>query len=173
MNLADILGNVFSGGLTGLIGIGVQRYYEYKTKQLDLQAQNDKFSHEIDMKRQDLAIMAQEWAGRTSVASVEASDHANVADSQAFQTALTSEPSKFSDASKLTPEQEWVMVGLDLVRGLIRPTLTIYLCLLTTLLYFQTKGVPPDASVLKSIIDTILYLTTTCVLFWFGSRNKK
>lgn len=183
MSLADIgnaLGGVLSGGLTGIIGVGVQRIFEYKSKQLDIQLQNQKFAHEVDMKKADAEIMAQEWAARTKIAATETAGASDVADSHAFAAALTSEPKIYADPSKITPAQEWLMVALDTIRGLIRPVLTIYLCAITTIVYLQARelmgnqplGIDQASAILKMIIDTILYLTVTCVLFWFGSRNK-
>jgi len=182
MNIADIVGGFLSGGATGLIGVAVQRVYEYKSKQLDIEMQAKQFDHEVAMRKADAEIMAQEWASRTKVAEVEASGKEAVADSQAFSVALTSEPQRYSDPSKVSQAQEWIFVFLDAIRGAIRPTLTIYLCAITTVIYFQAKdllgnGAPikPDDAVdmVKLIVETVLYLTTTCVLFWFGTRNKQ
>jgi hypothetical protein len=183
MNLGDIgnaLGGVLSGGLTGIIGVCVQRVSEYKSKQLDVQLNKDKYAHEVDMKKADAEIMAQEWAARSKIATTEAADHEAVADAQAFSTALTGEPQRYSDPSKVNVAQEWLLVILDTVRGLIRPVLTIYLCAITTVVYLQARellgnqplGVDQASALLKTIIDTVLYLTVSCVLFWFGSRNK-
>lgn len=183
MNLADIgnaIGGVVSGGLTGLLGIGVQRIFEYKSKQLDVQLNKDKYAHEVDMKKADAEIMAQEWAARTKIAATAAVAQENVADSQAFSAALTSEPQRYADPSKLNTAQEWIMVFLDFVRGMVRPSLTLYLCVITTIIYYQAhqligQGLNVDQAVglVSRIIDTVLYLTTTCVLFWFGTRNKE
>ena len=73
------------------------------------------------------------------------------------------------------------MVSLDAFRGFIRPALTVYLCALTTYVWFQVRAVlatedlDPAAvlDVWKMVVGTILYLTTTCVLWWFGTRNKQ
>jgi len=69
------------------------------------------------------------------------------------------------------------MVVLDVFRGIIRPGLTLYLAVLTTIIYLQARslmgaGMAPEqaAGLVSKIIDTVLYLCTTTVLFWFGSR---
>jgi len=185
MNLADIgnaIGGVVSGGLTGLIGIGVQRVFEYKSKQLDVQIQAQQQAHEVAMKEADAKIMAQEWAARTQVAQIQATAQVDAEDAKGFSAALTSEPQRYADATKLNSAQEWIMVFLDFVRGMVRPTLTLYLCVLTTLIYFQarqligsTQGLTVEQAVglVTYIVNTVLYLTVTAVTFWFGTRNKE
>jgi hypothetical protein len=57
----------------------------------------------------------------------------------------------------------------------------VYLCILTTLIYLlaRNKVTAEDLTstealdLLKLIIGSILYLTTTCVLWWFGTRNAR
>lgn len=179
--MLDAVLSIFGGGVTGLIGVIVQRYTEYKTKQLEAEMAKDKMAHEIDLKHIDAEIMQQEWASRTKVAEVEAAAKEDVADSASFSVALTSEPKRYSDETKMTKNQEWLFVMLDFTRGAVRPALTIYLCGITTVIYVQSKtllgnlAITPDQAytLTSQIIETVLYLTTTCVLFWFGTRNKE
>lgn len=184
--MLEILGMVFSsivgGGMTGILGVVVQRIADYKNKQLDLQLITIKNGHEVHMREVDAEIMREEWAARTRVAEVEAESREDVAESQAFAASFN-EPSRYSEPSKHSIGQAWVMVLLDAIRGLVRPTLTIYLCALTTFIYLHSKNLldlhgvnmTPDQAVkqVNLIIGTILYLTTTCVLWWFGTRNKQ
>ena len=70
---------------------------------------------------------------------------------------------------------------VDSVRGLIRPILTLYMVVLATMMFVWAqrlagdKAITPDAAVqlIGQIVATILYLTTACVLWWFGSRPPK
>jgi len=62
---------ILGGGATGILGAAVQRYADYKGRQLDLQAQASKQAHEVAMREADARIMAQEWAARTQVATIE------------------------------------------------------------------------------------------------------
>lgn len=170
--MLSILGSILSGGATGLLGIGIQRFFDHKAKKLELELNNQKFAHEINLRKVDAEIMAQEWAGRFKVAEVEG-------DAKAFDTALTSEPKRYYEGTDLTPKQKWLMVGLDFIRGIVRPGLTLYLCAITTIVYFQAAEVMGNSilpfqayDLVDKIVQTVLYLTTTCVLFWFGARNK-
>lgn len=178
MDLLGGIASVLSGGLTGLIGTVTQKVFEYKTKQLEVELQKTKFANEIELKKVDAQLMEQEWKARTQVAEIEATAKVEAEDAKAFSAALTSEPQKYS-SGPLTVKQNWLMVLLDFIRGIIRPGLTIYLCAITTVVYLQSKeamGMGLSGSqaydLVTQIVNTILYLTTSCVLFWFGSRNK-
>lgn len=175
------LGSIFSGGLTGLLGVAVQRFADYQNKKLDLASDAQKFAHETDLKKADAEIMAQEWAGRLKVADTEATSADNVASAQSFSASFQMEPQRYSSPT-VTSGQNWIFVILDLIRGLVRPGLTVYLCVLTTLVYMEARSLLGDGkmltpeqalSVTQQVIATILYLTTTCVLWWFGTRNKQ
>lgn len=178
--LGNLAGAVFGGGITGILGVVVQRFFDLKNKDRDLELVKVKNAHELQLKQVDLQIMNQEWAQRVKVAEVEAAGHEAVADSQAFAASFN-EPQRYAAGASLNPAQTWLMVILDFVRGIIRPGLTLYLCLLTTLVYFQAREVQlqawpaPDEAygIVKQVIGTILYLFTTCLLWWFGVRNKQ
>lgn len=178
MDIFGGIASVLSGGLTGIIGSVAQGIFAYKSKQLDVELQKEKYINELELRKADAAIMAQEWASRTQIAQTEASAQVDSEDAKAFTTALTSEPQRYSEG-QLTNKQNWLMVLLDFCRGIIRPGLTLYLCGITTAVYFHAKDLmghdmSPEQSyqLVMQIVNTILYLTTTCVLFWFGTRNK-
>ena len=172
MDIFSGIASILGGGLTGLAGSVVQRIYEFKSKKIDLQIEQQRLANEIALRKIDAEIQKNEWASRIKVAETEG-------DSTAFNTALTSEPKRFSKA-KLTNSQNWLMVLLDLLRGIVRPGLTIYLCTIITIIYTRAynlldKEILSPASAFElvtSIVNTILYLTTTAVLFYFGTRNK-
>jgi hypothetical protein len=178
--LGTIFGSIFSGGATGLIGVIAQRYGDYKNKQLDMQLESQRHMNAVAMRQVDAEIMKQEWAAKTKVAEVEAAGKEAVADAGAFGESYKLEPTRYSEGVKPSRGQGWVLVLLDAFRGIIRPGLTIYLCALTTYVWFQVRAVlatenldPADVlDVWKMVVGTILYLTTTCVLWWFGTRNK-
>ena len=181
--MLDFVMSVFSGGVTGLLGVGVQRVFDWLNKREEIKAQESKQAHEVAMLRANAEVMAQEWAARTRVAEVEAAGKEAVADAQAFAASFGMEPQSYSAKVKPTKGQGWLLIALDFIRGIIRPGLTVYLCAITTLVYFQARDMlvsfrgqmdPIDAvDISKLVISTVLYLTTTCVLWWFGTRNKQ
>jgi hypothetical protein len=179
----DLLGGITSilgGGITGVVGSVVQRVFEFKTKKLDIELQKEKFANDIALRKVDAEIMAQEWASRTRVAEVEGAAKVETEDAKAFAAALTSEPKQFHE-SGLSPAQNWLMVVLDFVRGSVRPALTFYLCGLTTIIYFKCAKLLHNDIILPGmaydivtqVINTVLYLCSTCCLFWFGTRNPQ
>lgn len=173
----ELFTSILSGGMTGLFGVAVQRFADYKNKQLDIQILDSKQKHESNLRQLDAQIMEKEWAGRTRVSEVEAESRIEVADSLSFKESFKEERI-YSNQLKVSKKQSWLFVGLDFLRGIIRPGLTIYLCVITTLVYFQaqqmTTGISHEQAleVVKMVISTILYLTTTCLLWWFGVRNR-
>lgn len=177
--VGTLVGSIVSGGATGIIGVIVQRIADYKNKQLDLAISKEKMAHEIALKKIDAEILAQEYAARVTVAASESNAKIEVADSQAFAASFV-EPKMYSEGTGKSGLQSFAFVLLDLIRGVVRPGLTIYLCVITTYVYLQVKelmGVPLDPTkgmdLLNQIVGTILYLTTTCLLWWFGVRNKQ
>jgi len=165
----SFLGSVFSGGVTGLLGVVFQRWFDFLKVKQELEMKRMNFAHEANMKRIDGELMAQEWAARTQVA--------------AFAESFKMEPKKYSQKVDVSPSAGLWLVFLDVVRGIIRPGLTIYLCIVTTMVYFEAKaivaGLGATFSVAQAlnihelVVSTILYLTTTVVLWWFGSRNSQ
>jgi hypothetical protein len=178
--LGLVFGNIFSGGATGLIGMIAQRFADYKNKQLDIEIERDRHKNAVEMRRVDAEIMKQEWAAKTKVAEVEAAGKEAVADAEAFAASYKLEPERYSDGVKPSRGQAWVLVLLDAFRGCIRPLLTVYLCALTTFVWWQAKTVlnaedldtAAALEVWKMVVGNIIYLTTTCVVWWFGVRNK-
>jgi hypothetical protein len=176
--LGTVASSILGGGVTGLFGVAVQRIFDYKNKHLDIEANEKKYAHEINSKRVDAEIMQQEWAARTRVAEIEVEGRSDVAQSEAFSKSFN-EPVRYSESVKPSKGQGWMLVILDFIRGIVRPGLTIYLCVVTTMIYLQAHallgtGVDPKEALelVKMIVGTELYLCTTCVLWWFGTRNK-
>ncbi len=175
-----LLGSILSGGATGLLGTIIQRIADHAQHKLDLEMEKQKFEHDIALRKVDAEIQAQEWASRTKVAEVETAGASDVADSKAF-AASYNEPQRYSEGLTLTKNQSWLMVALDFFKGAVRPGLTVYLCFLTTAIYVQAKflikqsdlTVQQEYDLVVTIINTILYLFTTCVLWYFGTRNKQ
>lgn len=176
MDFLGLITSAFGGGLTGLLGGVVDKVFTYKTKKLEIEQNRERFAHEVNMRKADAEIMAQEWTARTKVAEVEGAAKVDVADAAAFSASFN-EPERY--AVNVTEKQNWLMVGLDVCRGIVRPGLTLYLCVLTTLLYLKAHRLVPSEipadqalSMVTEIQNTIMYLTTTCILWWFGTRNK-
>ena len=58
------------------------------------------------------------------------------------------------------------------MRGLTRPLLTWCLLGLTGAIYFLLAATDAHAALLRPrIVETVLYLATAALLWWFGSRQ--
>ena len=155
-----ILTDLMFGGLTGLVGGIAQKVADYKTKKLELEMLQKKTEAEIQLRRVDAEIMAQEWAARTKVAEIETA-------SADFKASFN-EPVLYSEKVTPTVRQGWLLVLVDFLRGFVRPFLTLYLVVVTTVMYLRTDGGAINA---QSVVDTILYLSVTACTWWFGSRG--
>ena len=58
--IGTIFGSVFSGGATGLIGVALQRFADYKNRQLEMQIAKQKFDQDLALKQVDMQIMEKE-----------------------------------------------------------------------------------------------------------------
>lgn len=181
-SLLGILGSIVSGGMTGILGVGVQRIADYFNKKQDLKKMELQFAHEANMKQIDAQIMVQEYEQKAKIVVAEGEARVAEADAEAFAVSFNQEPKKYSVGTKTGPIANSFLVALDVIRGLVRPGLTIYLCAVTTLIYLEAKTIMATIEVFTAdqaidihnmIVATILYLTTTCVLWWFGTRNKQ
>lgn len=189
----SVLGSVFSGGVTGLLGVGVQRLFDWLHAKEQLKQQEARQAHEVAMLRANAEVMAQEWAARTRVAEVEAAGKEAVGAEASFAASFQLEPKRFAEGmkpptgggfAKFFRSLGWLlMILIDFIRGLVRPGLTVYLCAITTLVWYEARNlliafdrkITADQAMQINmlVITTVLYLTTTCVLWWFGTRNKQ
>jgi len=184
--LGSLLSTIFAGGATGLIGVAFKMFGDYKNRQLDLQLAKQQGELELAKRDKDAAIMREEWAGRTAVAKTEGDAQASVAKDQAFAESYKSESTRYADSAWLALLPAWarvvaafLMFLLDFVRGGVRPALVIYLCVLTTLIFYEARALLDEqpltpeigARLVLLIISTLLYLFTTCVTWYFGVRN--
>jgi len=180
MSILDSILSVASGGATGILGAGIQSFAAYKTKQLDLQAEASKQAHEVLMVEANAKIMQQEWNARAQVATIEGEARVEAEDAKAFAASMTSEPKQFAAGLAASPAQAWLMFLLDFLRGAVRPVMTFYLCILTTVVVYQAHAVLQDKGFGLTVdqalatytraIDTVLYLSTCTILWWFGTR---
>jgi hypothetical protein len=181
--LMGLISSILGGGATGLLGVAFQRFFDFLKVKQDIELAKLNNEHARDMRKIDAELLDKEWAARTQVATIEAESRQSAAADNAFSASFAMEPKQYSAKVKVGPVAGFMLVLLDFLRGIIRPGLTVYLCAITTMVYLQARAVvemsgatldPAAAmSTYTMIINTILYLTTTCVLWWFGTRNRQ
>jgi hypothetical protein len=195
--LLSILGGVVSGGATGLLGVLLQRFFDYKKQQLDLQIV--KLNHEnalaLAAAETDRARLRADAETRIADRSADAKEHAADQDLAArtveaesrnllasFEQDRSTYLEKGAQLGKGWPAKAVLLMmgAVDFARGLLRPALTVHLTVVVTLMFSQMlvllklQGhewtVSELVPIVKLIVTTILYCWTTCVVWWFGTR---
>ncbi|MES9949823.1 MAG: hypothetical protein ABW118_12750 [Candidatus Thiodiazotropha sp.] len=186
--IVGIVGSAASGGLLGLAGTGIQallKYFEVREEKKTQIALRELDIRELEMERQlaiqqaeidlekireqsagDLAVMEERVAGEVMTASFEADQASYSLESVQRLTGIWKNLAGF------------FLAIVDVVRGLMRPLITLYsLWLLTAigwLLYKAANGVIPELPVLwLEIVQAVILLATTSVTWWFGSRQLR
>jgi len=172
-----------AGGLFGIIGGVFNRLFDWLVVKERIKQDKIRYDHE-------LAVIRIETDRDVVIARETANAQREVAESQALGKSYEADKATFFGASMLDGLPKWAraivaiaMAAVDFVRGITRPALTIYLCALTTMLYFEIQGVilagggepisREQAYVLiVNIIETVMFLTTMAVGWWFATRAK-
>jgi len=158
--MLDLVMSVVSGGATGLLGTALSGALSF------FQSRSER-GHEIEMRKLDIDLAKAEAASAERVAAVEAEGAANQAEWSVLEASYREASSRMSRAG-----EGGALKVVDVVRGLIRPLLTVALVAAVITIFFYV-GVPElDAEKMGArIIETVLYLATAAVLWWFGQRQ--
>lgn len=145
VNAFEFMGSALAGGATGLIGVAMSLF-------------GDWLRGRREDKQRAVLLADAERAARDLAESTAAAGAADV-----LAASIAADAATYSRAGSS------VLVFVDLVRGLTRPVLTLYLCVAISIFYFTT-----DMAALRlEILQTALYLTTAAVLWWFGTRPMR
>jgi len=176
--MLDFIGNAFgaiaSGGLTGLIGAGLSLFGELKKQKLANE-------HEARMAEIEQQGMKLEAELNMRVVETEAEAAVNIEESKAFAASYGNDRRTYA-TGRLGAFGQALMVIVDFIRGLVRPSVTIYMAVIVTLMYSQIlelvgglDGALDKATaveLLNQIILVILYVAATVILWWFGVRFR-
>jgi hypothetical protein len=141
MNWTDILGNVASGGLLGLLGTGVNFALGYFQRRQE-------HAQRVEMLRLEADVHAARVAGDVAVAREQGAAGAFVASQQA--------------EAQIGRSYRWV----EAVRALTRPGLTLLLVILATILRYSA-----DTATRAYIDQNIIVTAVAAVTWWFGQRQ--
>jgi len=141
MNWTDILGNVASGGLLGLLGTGVNFALGYFQRKQE-------HAQRIESLRLEGELNAAKTAGDVAVAREQGAAGAFVASQQA--------------EANIGRSYKWV----EAVRALTRPGLTILLVILAAVLRYSA-----DEATRSYIDQNIVVTAVAAVTWWFGQRQ--
>jgi tRNA threonylcarbamoyladenosine modification (KEOPS) complex Pcc1 subunit len=180
--ILESIAAVLSGGATGIFGsliTDVSSHFANKSK----------YEFELKKGELDIKVIEAEAAASARVAESELQRAMAEADAktaqtelQAFIAAEKSDGDIISAISAAKSPSKLVNTAA-FIRTMVRPILTLYLCLISTIMYLDasnaleridTNAVAEQTLVVySSTTNNVLYLTSAAVLFWFGQRKKK
>jgi len=186
MDIMSSLGAIFSGGATGILGSAVSGYFDLKKSKLLYSHERDKFKHEEVLEKLAMDVVKLEVEGKAKIAGTQADAAKEIVASEVFDTSLKSDKSSYSTGLDFTRTKggfiyAGAMVFVDFVRGTLRPVITYYLVILVSIMYFNfmkeigvVKETNPEmiAEYLDRIVLVLLYVSTSVILWWFGSRQS-
>lgn len=180
--VGEIASNIFSGGLTGLAGVGLSMFKDISMKKLQLQEIKMKFDNAVELRKIDNEMMKWEIEGKQKIAEIETAGAIGVEEQRAFAKSHEADSVVFSAKVKPNAFTGAVLVLLDFFRGIIRPGMAIGLFVLVCMLYNEAYEIAGGWTSLSQdqayelvmrIVSTILYLFTTCVTWYYGVRNSQ
>ncbi len=162
------------GGVTGLIGTGIHAWLRRGEEK---RAQE----HTLAMREMDLKEMEREAELALRRVETEATRHLQ----EAQQERLAAQDIAAAQMRTSSYQQDEARYGggmVDVIRGLMRPGITVCLLLMSLavgwMVWHLVGGLEslPAAmllEILRKLIDALIYLTTTAVVWWFGGRAMR
>jgi len=144
-----VISSVLTGGATGLIGsllckgIGI---FEAGQKRKDKALE---YEQELKLLDRQAALKTAESENELAIVNAE--------------TAASLREASYSHDNSMGKPHRWV---IDVLR-LVRPVLTAFLLILVGGIYFTTN----DFAMKAGVIDSILFMTSSAVTWWFGDRS--
>ena len=183
----ETIASILGGGLTGLIGTCVSSLVSYKTKKMEL-------DHQIKMIEAETGAMKAETEANIKITHAQTEADIQKAEMQAFETSMqlgSKDYTKEGYIADLMKHKYLKWIGallitlfaiVDFLKGLARPAITYYMIGLSTYLtvvvyrIIQTTGaeaipISEALPIFKYIINSLLFITTTVILWWFGERR--
>jgi hypothetical protein len=168
-----------SGILTGLLGTGMQALFKWL-------GDRQRFAHDLAMRRIDIEAMQTEhtlrlketeaqFAGQEKIARVDLEKAEAIAGAEIRAASYANDRASYYDRG-MTGWVAAVMAIVDAFRGFMRPGITAYLLIVTSVIAFGLHQTLEGAiaqnpvDLYKQVIMSVLFLTETAVTWWFGSR---
>ena len=184
--MLEFLGAGALGVISGLIGTAVTTVAGYFTQRL-------KNKHDVEMANLDIKSMKMEAEMNIKVTKAKVEGEVELAEVEAMKTSYTMLAQDLFDKSymRFIMSKSWlawcaipITLGfafVDFMKHLARPALTFYLVGTTTWLTYlcwTVLGGPAGAlsvklaeELFKIIVLTVIYMTSSCVAWWFGDRR--
>ncbi|WFS64019.1 hypothetical protein LF599_07600 [Pseudodesulfovibrio thermohalotolerans] len=171
------LSSILSGGVLGVIGSVI-------TNITDTIKRKQEFSQAIEMRKLDIQVMDKEWEYKDRAATREQEVAQEISADDLREASYANDKQEYSTNVKTGPFTGFLLVLVDVVRGLIRPGLTIFLIWAVWDTRAEVRGIMDAVNlsgmtasqalgIYGTIVDMILFLGSTAVTWWFGTRPKK
>lgn len=167
--LISLLSSAFGGSLIGSIGSFCQKWIEGKNQATQMQL---KFQHESDMADKEYQQMKLQLESAKAVAEVKADEAAQQASYTALSDSMNADAATYSKGTT----NPW-LIGVDVIRGIMRPTitigLTVYIAAVVIYNFIQYGGSFIPADVSKATLAILADLGTyagVAITWWFGAR---
>lgn len=184
MDLGSLLGNVATGGLLGAVGgiaqAGLQMWQDKQKADHETELKKLDQVHDIARWAHDLELAKFESQAKTVLAEIDQSTKEFLADRTAMQASFDADKRAYA-TDAVTEKFPTLFAIVDFVRGIIRPWITLYLDFVLTVLciwvtYEMLHYYPKDAAasfpeVFKSLIEAIIFMSTTSTMWWFAARG--
>ena len=176
------------GALTGLLGSAVTSYFNWKQQKL-------KNEHDVQMKELDIKLVIVEADKKMEISRVETEGKVELSELDVYKVAQEETNKSLFDSSYMkylieSKYFQWLgaliagIFGLaEWLRIMARPTITYYLLAVSTYLtilcykllqIFSANGaitLPEAYDIFQLCIRSLIYLTISCVSFWFCDRR--
>lgn len=181
------------GGLTGLIGNAVSAFMNYKTKKLE-------FNHEEKMIELETTAMIKEAEANIQIEKARIEGEVQIADAQAYMESIKQGNDSIMEKEWIVKmfdnegKSKWITIPIaslavggfaivEWLRGFMRPALTMYLTGVTTWVTWmawdiiqqaggaEAMTVTQSVEIFNNVTSIVVYLTVSCVTWWFGDRR--
>ncbi|UIJ38516.1 hypothetical protein LWC08_05185 [Desulfobaculum bizertense] len=176
--MIEFLLSLVAGGATGLFGSLVKGVGDYFKRQQEMK-------HERELRRLDMEMMDKEWEYRDRAASREGEVRVTESGDDLQEASYALDKATYSRGFTVSHfVNKFLLVSVDVVRGLTRPALTVFMLWMVWNTRCQVEDVIARAGLErldislamdleKRIVCTILYLAGLSVAWWFGDRGRK
>ncbi len=146
-----LITSVLTGGATGLVGSLLSKgigLFEAAQKRKDRALE---FEQELKLLDKQAALRTAETENELAIANAE--------------TAASLREASYRHDSGMGKPHRWVV---DVLR-MVRPILTLFLLVLVGIIYMTAN----DLAMKAGIIDSVLFMASSAVTWWFGDRSLK
>jgi hypothetical protein len=184
--ISAVLTSVLGGGATGLLGVFIQRWFDSRAKNADLQVMRLQLEAARETRAMELeaqARMAERAdAARALQAQMEAHQREVAADAATYAASMSADRATYTPPEAVGKHRlvAYAMGAVDFVRGLMRPGVTAYTLALLTAVFVWVRDMymragltmTPDQvhQLAMQCVGTVFYLAVTTVVWWFGVR---